>query len=149
MVADIPVPRMTNVGYSFNPSDRKAGFSKNSYLSGHFSMLKSEPTWNCQISRSVPQLGRSGIMCATILYPASFDMWNDSDTARTVCPRFVSLATSCLSAMTVTRGTSSLPRIHSVHQSRASYIHIAAFDYMSAWLAHTLANAYLRCGFKQ
>lgn len=55
---------------------------------------RSGPTWNCHISRSVPQLGRSGIMCATILYPASFDMWNDSDTARTVCPRLVSLATS-------------------------------------------------------
>lgn len=46
------------------------------------------------MSRSVPQLGRSGIMWATILYPASLDMWKDSLTARTVCPRLVSRATS-------------------------------------------------------
>jgi hypothetical protein len=98
-----------------------------------------EHTWNCQISRSVPQLGRSGIMCATILYPASFDMWNDSETARTVCPRFVSLATSWLSAVPG-RGDGSLPRKHSVHRSRASYIHIAAFGCISAWLRHASAS---------
>lgn len=51
-------------------------------------------TWNCQMSRSIPQLGRSGIMCATILYPASLARWKDSETARTVWPRFVSRATS-------------------------------------------------------
>jgi hypothetical protein len=33
----------------------------------------------------------------------------------------------------VYRRGGSLPRIHSEHRSRASYIHIAAFDYMSAW----------------
>lgn len=42
---------MTWVGYSFRPSERKAGFSKNSR--------------NDSMSRSQPTLGRSGIMCAT------------------------------------------------------------------------------------
>lgn len=34
----------------------------------------------------MPILGRSGIMCATTLNPASFDSWKDSHTARTVWP---------------------------------------------------------------
>lgn len=33
-------------------------------------------------------------MCDTTLKPASFASWNDSQVALTVCPRFVSLATS-------------------------------------------------------
>ena len=41
---------------------------------------------NCSTSLSMPTLGRSGIMCATTLKPASFDRWKDSHTARTVWP---------------------------------------------------------------
>lgn len=43
-------------------------------------------TMNCSTSLSMPTLGRSGIMWATTLKPASFERWKDSHTARTVCP---------------------------------------------------------------
>lgn len=39
-------------------------------------------------------LGKSGIICATTLNPASLAMLKLSQTALTVCPRFVSLAMS-------------------------------------------------------
>ena len=41
---------------------------------------------NCSTSLSIPTLGRSGIMWATTLKPASFARWKDSHTARTVWP---------------------------------------------------------------
>lgn len=43
-------------------------------------------TMNCSTSLSMPTFGRSGIMWATTLKPASFDRWKDSHTARTVWP---------------------------------------------------------------
>lgn len=43
-------------------------------------------TMNCSTSLSMPTLGRSGIMWATTLKPASFARWKDSHTARTVWP---------------------------------------------------------------
>lgn len=43
-------------------------------------------TINCSTSLSIPTLGKSGIMWATTLKPASLDSWKDSHTARTVCP---------------------------------------------------------------
>ena len=42
----------------------------------------------------MPTLGRSGIMCTTTLNPASFASSKHFCTAATVCPRFVSRATS-------------------------------------------------------
>lgn len=41
---------------------------------------------NCSMSRSRPTFGRSGIIWATTLKPASFASWNDSHTALTVWP---------------------------------------------------------------
>ena len=43
-------------------------------------------TMNCSTSLSQPTFGRSGIICATTLYPASLAMVKDSVTARTVWP---------------------------------------------------------------
>ena len=58
-----------------SPSARKSGFSKNSRKDSR--------------SRSIPTLGRSGIMCATTLKPASLASSNGSGPPRP-CPRLVS-----------------------------------------------------------
>src|SRR6476646_8652865 len=53
-------------------------------------------TVGLQISSSGVIDGRPGIMCATILYPASFDISNDSITSLYVCPLFtISYTFSC------------------------------------------------------
>lgn len=49
-------------------------------------LIMSLLTMNCSTSLSMPTLGRSGIMWATTLKPASFARWKDSHTARTVWP---------------------------------------------------------------
>lgn len=65
-----PVPRITKVGYNFNPSGRKAGFSNNSLSINLSSNLYLKP----RISRSYPILGRSGIICVTTLNPQSYSI---------------------------------------------------------------------------
>lgn len=59
-----------------------------------YSLLLIILTLNWTLSLSIPTFGRSGIICATILKPASLANLNVSHTALTVCPRFVSKATS-------------------------------------------------------
>lgn len=71
------------------------------------------------ISLSMPILGRSGIICATTLNPASLAKWNDSHTALTVWPLKKDVcwvkAGGCVASCSLPVRVSSHILIHALH----------------------------------